>query len=115
MRPSLKNAPRTVLLEHEPALLGDPDTRCVVRNDDEVDPMLLLRREQVVDEQLHCLCRVAVARVPVTVELVRQLERVPVADRREELDVSDYLVVLVPDQERPLAPLPEAVLREPAA
>ena len=73
--------------------------------------MLLLRRRQVVDEELNRLGRIAVARVLLAVELVRQLERIPVADRDEELDVPDDLVV-VPDQQRPLVAIPQARLGE---
>src|SRR5687768_10675418 len=39
-------------LQHEATLLGDPSRGRVLRDDDEVQAVLLLRREQVVDKQL---------------------------------------------------------------
>jgi hypothetical protein len=77
-----------------------------------VDPVLLLRREEVVDEQLDRLGHVPAARRALVVELVRELERVPVGDGLEELDVPDDLVVGGGDHQQPLLLLPEPALGE---
>jgi hypothetical protein len=52
--------------------------------------------------------------MPFVVELIRELEGVPVADWLEELDVPDDLL-RVPHEQRPLLAIPEAGLGEPPA
>jgi hypothetical protein len=96
-------------LEHEPALLGDPAARPVAWNDDEVDPMLLLRREQVVDDELDRLGCAAMTGMPFVVQLIRELERVPLTHRRETRYDRRSLRP-APDEKRPLLFLPEATL-----
>ena len=81
-----------------------------------MDAVLLLRPEQVVDQQLDSLGDPAAPGEALVVQLVRQLERVPVADRLEELDVASQLAALQgDDQERARVRLPEAVLGELAS
>src|SRR5918992_2587223 len=101
-------------LELEAALLGDTPRRRVLLDDDQVDAVELLVREDPVHDELDRFRHVAVPGGPVAVELVRQLQCVPVADRPEELDVADDLLARVEDDEDSLFLLPEAVLGEGA-
>ena len=77
-----------------------------------MDAVLLLGPEQVVDQQLDRFGDVATAAELVVVQLIRQLECVPVADRPEELDVAGDLAFHGRDDEHSLGLLPEAVLAE---
>src|SRR5918992_855873 len=79
-------------LELEAALLGDTPRRRVLLDDDQVDAVELLVREDPVHDEVDRFRHVAVPGGPVAVELVRQLQCVPVADRPEELDMPDDLL-----------------------
>src|SRR5262245_20496313 len=101
-----KGSPRGSL-ELEAALLRDPPARSVRGHDHQGDAVDLLRRKQVVNQEAHRLGCVPLAGMLPAVQLVGELIRVPVVDRSEELDVADHDVVMVPDEQGALIPLPK--------
>jgi hypothetical protein len=59
-----------------------------------VDAISLLCREQVVHQELNGFRRISPTGEAVPVELVGELERIPVADGLEELDVAGDLATI---------------------